>query len=73
MEPGLGVAIDKDKAVIGVQIFIFQKQDGNLRRYKDNLDNTVLSFDVVSEGISLLKYQGDAIEGILQISKCTKK
>lgn len=73
MEPGLGIAIDKDKAVIGTQSFIFQKQDGNLRRYKDNLDNTVLSFDVASEGISLLKYQGDAVEGILQITKCSRK
>jgi hypothetical protein len=73
MEPGLGITIDKDKAVMGAQSFIFQKQDGNLRRYKDNSDNTVLSFDVVSEGISLLKYEGDTLEGILQISKCTKK
>jgi len=72
MEPGLGVAIDKDKAVIGVQIFIFQEQEGNLRRYKDIAENSILIFDVISEGISLQKYEGDTLEGILQFGKCLK-
>ena len=70
---GVGVSITKDKVTIGTQIFKYQIQDGNLRKYKDDIENTVFSYDVASESMSLIKYDGNQIERILQIPDCTKK
>ena len=73
MEPGLGVSIDKDKSTLLNQKYIFEKQEGNLRRYKDNLDNSTLVFDVISESITLFKYEDGAMVKALMLSKCIKK
>ena len=73
MEPGLGVSIDKDKATFVNQTYIFQKQEGNLRQYKDDLENSTLVFDVISEAITLFKYEDGSMVKALMLSKCTKK
>lgn len=70
---GVGVSIEKEKVTIGTQIFLYEKKEGNLLRYKDSSENTLFSYDSVSESMVLMKYDGEKVEGIVPMPNCVKK
>jgi hypothetical protein len=69
---GVGVLLQKNKAIIGQQTFNFESQTGNIRKYKDSVENTILSFDIASENLILIKMNGNSVEGMIPITDCRK-